>query len=230
MRKVSEESEAKRQAAIKAAEKQKPDPVVRKPESVQRPKLVKLEGANRRKLVPKREKVIEENRKPRGTYMSLWEIVKGYPSSTRTSVKGQAHERDYTLITRHFYPDKFIIGMKIPKDVQVKLVPTNPDISEHWEIRLGDGFAYIDSKLKPIPGEWVYGQIEIKVKLVNKPNQGKRAVYSYLNMYPTENGQMPDHEVVFDSNTDTTTSGLHIGPCSGANRTFLHLYPLEDAE
>lgn len=229
MRQASEHAEAHRLAVIKVAEKQ--NPVIRKPELIQKPKLVQLVVANRRKLVPKQEKVVKENRKPRSSYMSLWEIVKGYAPSTRTSVKGQSHERDYTLITRHIFPCKFQVGIKIPENAQVKHIPGYPESPEHWETMIGDAFLYSDISIKPVSGEWLNGQIEIKVKRVLKPNMGaKEAVYVYVNMYPIENGQVPDHEVVFNSDEDIKTPGMHFGPSSGRYGTFLHLYPLEDAK
>ncbi len=163
--------------------------------------------------------------------MSLWEIVKGYAPSTRTSVKGQPHERDYTLITRHIFPYKFLVGIKIPENAQVKHIPGYPESPEHYEVMIGDAFIYTDISLMPIPKEWLNGVIEIKVKRVLNPNMGaKEAVYVYANMYPTENGQILDHEAVFDSNEDTRVPGMHFGPSSGRYGTFLHLYPLEDAE
>ncbi|MBU4056544.1 hypothetical protein KJ695_01380, partial [Patescibacteria group bacterium] len=168
------------------------------------------------------------HKEQRISYVSLWEFVQ-MNGSTRTNTKGQPSERDYTLITRHIYFKKFVVGIEIPKDAQVKHVRGYPESPEHWEVMLGDAFLYSDISLKPVPGEWLNGQIEVKVKRVLKPNERiKEAVYVYANMYPVQHGQVPDHEAVFSSDDDTRTPGLHFGPSSGRYGTFLHLYPIDE--
>lgn len=230
MRKAEKEVETERSSAVKAAKVQKEEKPTPKSQ-LESSGIKRIVKTNRKRLTTKHEELdTGRTKKSKSSFMSLWEIVKGNAPSTRTSVKGQPHERDYTLITRHRYPGDFILGIRIPKNAQIKHVPSYPESPEHWEIKQGDAFVYIDSKINPIPGGWVNGVGEIKVKLVNKPNKGQRGVYVYLNIYPAENGQVPEYEVVFDPNTDTRVPGLHFGPSSGMEKTFLHLYPLEAQE
>lgn len=170
-----------------------------------------------------------------GNLFPLRKIAEG--PSTRTSANGNAHDRNYTVITRHLFnfngTKEFKTMFFIPEDAEVVLVPKNRDTLAHFRVPMGDAFIYISTDFGEVkPGMSVEGWAELKVKAVKRPSVGPRSgFYPYANIWrPLEKDQLPEFILELDSEKwFVANKNFAFTPASGKEKTILHMNKIDSA-